>query len=31
MVMVNRPQNNRYLNQGILQLWFKFGDPNLNG
>ena len=25
------PQNNRDLNQGLLHLWFKFGDPSLNG
>ena len=25
------PQNNRDLNQGILHLWSKFGDPSLNG
>ena len=25
------PQNNRVLNQGILQLWSKFGGPSLNG
>ena len=25
------PQNNRNLNQGILHLWFKYGDPSLNG
>ena len=25
------PQNNRYLNQVVLHLWFKFGDPSLNG
>ena len=25
------PRNNRYLNQGLLHLWFKFGDPSLNG
>ena len=25
------PQNNRALNQGLLHLWFKFGDPSLNG
>ena len=24
------PQNNRDLNQGILHLWSKFGDPSLN-
>ena len=24
------PQNNRDLSQGILQLWYKFGDPSLN-
>ena len=24
------PQNNRDLNQGILHLWTKFGDPHLN-
>ena len=24
------PQNNRDLNQGVLHLWFKFGDSNLN-
>ena len=25
------PQNNRDLNQGLLHLWSKFGDPSLNG
>ena len=25
------PQNNRNLNQGLLHLWSKFGDPSLNG
>ena len=25
------PQNNRDLNQGLLQLWSKFGDSSLNG
>ena len=25
------PQNHRDLDQGILQLWFKFGDPSLKG
>ena len=25
------PQNNRSLNQGLLYLWSKFGDPSLNG
>ena len=25
------PQNNRALNQGLLHLWSKFGDPSLNG
>ena len=25
------PQNNRDLNQGLLHLWSKFGDPGLNG
>ena len=25
------PQNNRDLNQGLLHLLFKFGDPSLNG
>ena len=25
------PQNNRDLNQCILHLWSKFGNPNLNG
>ena len=25
------PQNNRDLNQGLLHLWSKFGDPRLNG
>ena len=25
------PQNNRPLNQGLLHLWSKFGDPSLNG
>ena len=25
------PQNNLALNQGILHLWSKFGDPSLNG
>ena len=25
------PQNNRDLNQGVLHLWSKFGDPSLNG
>ena len=25
------PQNHRDLNQGILHLWSKFGDPSLNG
>ena len=25
------PQNNRDLNQGILHIWSKFGDPSLNG
>ena len=25
------PQNNRDLNQVVLHLWSKFGDPNLNG
>ena len=24
------PQNNRDLNQGLLHLWSKFGDPSLN-
>ena len=25
------PRNNRDLNQGLLHLWSKFGDPSLNG
>ena len=25
------PQNNKDLNQGLLHLWSKFGDPSLNG
>ena len=25
------PKNNRDLNQGVLHLWFRFGDPSLNG
>ena len=25
------PQNNRDINQGLLHLWSKFGDPSLNG
>ena len=25
------PQNNRDLNQGLLHIWSKFGDPSLNG
>ena len=25
------PKNNKDLNQGLLQLWSKFGDPSLNG
>ena len=25
------PQNNRALNQGLLHLWSKFGDPSLKG
>ena len=25
------PENNRALNQGLLHLWSKFGDPSLNG
>ena len=25
------PKNNRDLNQGVLLLWTKFGDPSLNG
>ena len=25
------PQNHRDLNWGVLHLWFKFGDPSLNG
>ena len=25
------PKNNRDLNQGVLHLWSKFGDPSLNG
>ena len=25
------PQNNKDLNQGLLHLWAKFGDPSLNG
>ena len=25
------PQNHRYLNQGVLHLWSKVGDPSLNG
>ena len=25
------PQNNRDLNQCVLHLWSKFGDPSLNG
>ena len=25
------PQNIRDLNKGLLHLWFKFGDPSLNG
>ena len=29
-VKVDCPQNNRDLNQGLLHLWFKFGDPSLN-
>ena len=24
------PKNNRDLNQGVLHLWSKFGDPSLN-
>ena len=28
---VNHPPNNRDLNQGLLHLWSKFGDPSLNG
>ena len=28
-VQVNHPQNNRDLNQGLLHLWSKFGDPSL--
>ena len=28
---VNHPQNRRYLNQGLLHLWPKFGDPSWNG
>ena len=28
-VKVNHPQNNRHLNQGLLHLWSKFGDPSL--
>ena len=27
---VNRPQNNKDLNQGVLLLWTKFGDPSLD-
>ena len=30
-VKVNHPQNNKDLNQGLLHLWSKFGDPSLNG
>ena len=30
-VKVNRPQNYLDLNQCILHLWSKFGDPSLNG
>ena len=30
-VKVNYPQNNRDLNQGLLHLWSKFGDPSWNG
>ena len=30
-VKVNCPPNNRDLNQGLLHLWSKFGDPSLNG
>ena len=30
-VKVNCPQNNRDLNQSLLHLWSKFGDPSLNG
>ena len=30
-VKFNHPQNNRDLNQGLLHLWSKFGDPSLNG
>ena len=29
--MSTTPQNNKGLNQGILHLWSKFGDPGLNG
>ena len=29
-VKVNHPQNYRDLNQGLLHLWSKFGDPSLN-
>ena len=29
-VKVKNPTKNRDLNQGILQLWSKFGDPSLN-
>ena len=28
---VNHPQNNRDLNQGLIHLWPKFGDPSFNG
>ena len=30
-VKVDCPQNNRDLNQGVLHLWSKVGDPSLNG